>query len=124
MSIWSGRRRREREGGPRTTPHRWSWDTSAMPHGRLERELRAKRDEGRKLLLPYITAGYPADDWTRLVEGMAAVGADGIEIGIPFSDPVMDGTTIQESSTRALAGGITPAAALDAVARVSMSASP
>jgi tryptophan synthase alpha chain len=92
--------------------------TEAPPMGRLERELRAKRDAGRKLLLPYITAGFPADDWTRLVEGMAAVGADAIEIGVPFSDPVMDGTTIQESSTRALADGINPAAAIDAVSQL------
>jgi tryptophan synthase alpha chain len=90
-------------------------DTAGMPLGRIEAELRAKRDAGRKLLVPYITAGFPAGDWTRLVEGMAAAGADAIEIGVPFSDPVMDGTTIQESSTRALADGITPAAALDAV---------
>lgn len=84
--------------------------------GRLETELRAKRDTGRKLLLPYITAGFPADEWPRLIEGMAAAGADAVEIGIPFSDPVMDGPTIQESSTLALGAGIDPAAALDAVA--------
>lgn len=84
--------------------------------GRLETELRAKRDAGRKLLLPYITAGFPAGDWPRLIEGMAAAGADAVEIGIPFSDPVMDGPTIQESSTLALRAGIDPAAALDAVA--------
>lgn len=86
--------------------------------GRLESELRAKRDAGRKLLVPYITAGYPVDDWPRLVEGVAAAGADAIEIGVPFSDPVMDGVTIQESSTRALSGGIDPQAALDAVSKL------
>ena len=86
--------------------------------GRLERELRAKRDAGRKLLLPYITAGFPVDDWPRLVEGVAAAGADAIEIGVPFSDPVMDGVTIQRSSTLALAGGIDPQSALDAVAKL------
>ncbi len=76
--------------------------------GRLETHLRQKRDEGRKLLVPYITAGYPTHDWTVLVEGLATAGADAIEIGIPFSDPVMDGPTIQESSTLALGDGITP----------------
>lgn len=90
--------------------------TTTPALGRLERELRAKRDAGRKLLLPYITAGFPADDWPRLIEGVAAAGADAIEIGIPFSDPVMDGPTIQESSNLALGAGIDPAAALDAVA--------
>ncbi|MEM9561252.1 MAG: tryptophan synthase subunit alpha [Actinomycetota bacterium] len=92
------------------------WDTSGMAPGRLESALRAKREAGRKLLLPYITAGYPTDDWGRLVEGVAAAGADAIEIGVPFSDPVMDGVTIQESSTRALADGIDPATAFDTVA--------
>lgn len=91
-------------------------DTSELPLGRLEQTLRDARAAGRKLLLPYITAGYPADEWGRLVEGVAAAGADAIEIGVPFSDPVMDGTTIQESSTRALAAGIDPAKAFDTVA--------
>lgn len=83
--------------------------------GRLESELRAKRAAGRKLLLPYITAGFPAADWTRLIEGVAAAGADAVEVGIPFSDPIMDGPTIQESSNLALGAGIDPAAALGAV---------
>lgn len=89
-----------------------------LPMGALETQLRAKRDAGRKLLLPYITAGYPSDTWPQLVEGLAAVGADAIEIGIPFSDPVMDGPTIQESSTLALDGGIDPAKVLDQISSV------
>ncbi len=84
--------------------------------GTLEDHLRAKRDEGRKLLLPYITAGYPVDDWPRLIEGFAHAGADGMEIGIPFSDPVMDGPTIQEASTIALESGMNPLKAMAMVA--------
>lgn len=80
--------------------------------GRLESHLRGQRAAGRKILVPYITAGYPADTWPLLVEGLATAGADAIEIGIPFSDPVMDGPTIQESSSLALQHGITPATAL------------
>ncbi len=80
--------------------------------GRLETHLRALRAQGRKLLVPYITAGYPAENWHLLVEGLTGAGADAIEIGVPFSDPVMDGPTIQESSTAALQGGITPEGAL------------
>lgn len=80
--------------------------------GRLESHLRRQRAAGRKILVPYITAGYPADTWPLLVEGLAMAGADAIEIGIPFSDPVMDGPTIQESSSLALKHGITPASAL------------
>lgn len=93
-------------------------------HGRLERHLRECRDNGRKLLVPYITAGYPTDDWTVLVEGLATAGADAIEIGIPFSDPVMDGPTIQESSTLALKGGITPTGALASLAQAPVSSVP
>jgi len=85
--------------------------------GPLEAHLRARRAEGRKLLVPYVTAGY-RDDWPRLVEAYAEAGADAIEIGIPFSDPVMDGPTIQEASALALAAGITPPAALDAIAEL------
>ncbi len=83
----------------------------------LESHLTERRDAGRKLLLPYVTGGYPVQDWPRLIEGFAAAGADAIEIGIPFSDPVMDGPTIQEASSIALANGATPPAILDRVAQ-------
>jgi tryptophan synthase alpha chain len=76
--------------------------------GPLEAHLRARRDEGRKLLLPYVTGGFPVGEWPRLIEAFAQAGADAIEVGIPFSDPVMDGPTIQEASARALSAGITP----------------
>jgi tryptophan synthase alpha chain len=74
--------------------------------GPLERRLRSARSAGRKLLVPYVTGGYPR--WERAVEACAAAGADAVEVGIPFSDPVMDGPTIQEASERALAAGATP----------------
>ncbi len=85
--------------------------------GVLEAHLRTRRDEGRKLLLPYITGGYPVADWAELIDGLAAVGADAIEIGIPFSDPVMDGPTIQESSSLALEAGANPMSILAQVAK-------
>jgi tryptophan synthase alpha chain len=78
----------------------------------LESTLRSGRDAGRKLLVPYVTGGL-GDDWPRVVQAVAAAGADAIEIGIPFSDPVMDGPTIQEASERALRAGVTPASVLD-----------
>lgn len=84
--------------------------------GTLEAHLRAKRAEGRKLLLPYVTGGYPIDEWPRLIEGFAQAGADAMEIGIPFSDPVMDGPTVQEASAIALDHGATPPSVLDKVA--------
>jgi tryptophan synthase alpha chain len=80
--------------------------------GELEAALRAARERGRKLLVPYVTGGL-GDDWTDVVRAVAAAGADAIEIGIPFSDPVMDGPTIQEASERALAAGVTPQSILD-----------
>lgn len=73
----------------------------------LEKHLRERRDSGRKLLVPYVTGGL--GPWVEVIEAYAAAGADAVEIGIPFSDPVMDGPTIQEASERALAAGATPA---------------
>jgi len=75
--------------------------------GLLEATLRRNRDAGRKLLVPYVTGGL-SSDWCEVLRAIAAAGADAIEIGIPFSDPVMDGPTIQEASARALGRGTTP----------------
>jgi tryptophan synthase alpha chain len=84
--------------------------------GRLEARLRSVRDAGRKLLVPYVTGGFPG--WERALEAVADAGADAIEVGIPFSDPVMDGPTIQAASEAALAAGATPHGILDALARL------
>jgi tryptophan synthase alpha chain len=80
--------------------------------GALEAALRAGRAEGRKLLVPYVTGGL-GDDWAEVVRAVADAGADAVEIGIPFSDPVMDGPVIQEASERSLASGTTPVTILD-----------
>jgi tryptophan synthase alpha chain len=80
--------------------------------GPLEAALRAKRARGRKLLVPYVTGGL-GSDWIDVVRAVADAGADAIEVGIPFSDPVMDGPVIQLASERALAAGATPASVLD-----------
>jgi tryptophan synthase alpha chain len=77
----------------------------------LEAHLRARRAAGHKLLVPYITGGLPG--WTDAVRAAAAAGADAIEIGIPFSDPVMDGPVIQQASQLALEAGATPVSILD-----------
>ena len=81
--------------------------------GRLERALRDQRAAGRKLLVPYVTGGYPG--WQDAIRAAAANGADAVEIGIPFSDPVMDGPVIQQASQAALDGGATPISILDEV---------
>ncbi|MCP3938268.1 MAG: tryptophan synthase subunit alpha [Actinomycetia bacterium] len=61
---------------------------------------------GRKLLVPYITGGM--DQWLDAIRAAADAGADAVEIGIPFSDPVMDGPVIQEASWQSLQHGSTP----------------
>ena len=74
----------------------------------LETHLRAVRSRGRKLLIPYVTGGITAD-WTSYVLAYQAAGADAIEVGLPFSDPLLDGPTIQAASGLALARGATVA---------------
>ena len=81
--------------------------------GPLEAMLRAKRDAGRKLLIPYVTGGYPG--WEAAIRAAAANGADVVEVGLPFSDPAMDGPVIQQASQRALDDGATPISIMDAI---------
>jgi len=83
----------------------------------LETHLRARRAEGRKLLVPYVTGGL-GSAWLDVVRAVADAGADAIEIGIPFSDPVMDGRIIQEASRRAIEIGATPAGIIADLAKV------
>lgn len=74
---------------------------------------------GRTGLIPYVTAGYPAHDVTPdLVQALVEGGADLIEIGVPFSDPLADGATIQQAGFSALAGGMTPAGCIDIIRQV------
>ena len=82
--------------------------------GALETALRGRRSAGGKCLVPYLTGGL-GDDWLETIGAVAGAGADAIEIGIPFSDPVMDGPVIQRANDRALADGATPQSILAAV---------
>ena len=72
--------------------------------GPLEEALRARRDGGGECLVPYLTGGL-GGDWVETIRAVAAAGADVIEVGIPFSDPVMDGPTIQAAADVALRAG-------------------
>jgi len=72
----------------------------------LESHLRKLRSEGRKALVPYFMAGL-TPDWTQYVQAAAHAGADAIEIGIPFSDAMIDGVVIQEAALRSLDAGTT-----------------
>lgn len=74
---------------------------------RIQAVFQALKAQGRKALIPYVTAGDPFPDATvELMLAMAEAGADVIELGVPFSDPMADGPVIQRAAERALAKGI------------------
>jgi tryptophan synthase alpha chain len=75
---------------------------------RIESTFAALQAQGRKAFIPFVTAGDPDPDMTLpVMETLVANGADVIELGVPFSDPMADGPTIQRASERALAKGMT-----------------
>jgi tryptophan synthase alpha chain len=81
--------------------------------------LGAARQSRRAAFVPFLTAGDPSLEWTgRFVEGLAAAGAAAVELGVPFSDPIADGPTIQAASERALEAGATLPGILDLVGRL------
>jgi tryptophan synthase alpha chain len=77
----------------------------------VETVLEAARAAARPSLITYVTGGARAD-WTELLTAMIAAGADAVEVGLPFSDPMLDGPVIQQASARAIARGATPDAIL------------
>ncbi len=83
---------------------------------RIQNCFEALRAQGRKALIPYVTAGDPEPGMTLpLMHGLVAAGADIIELGIPFSDPMADGPVIQQAMERALAHRVTLSQVLDMV---------
>lgn len=89
------------------------------PPSRLAGAFARARAEGRTALVPFLTAGYPTlEESERLFAALARGGADVIEIGVPFSDPLADGATIQRTSERAIANGVTLADCLAMVKRL------
>ncbi|HEX6104254.1 MAG TPA: tryptophan synthase subunit alpha [Gemmatimonadales bacterium] len=89
-----------------------------MSESRLAPVWTALRVEGRPALIPYLTAGYPSLAASEAAVRAAAETADILEIGVPFSDPLADGPTIQRSSFEALRGGMTLARTLELVDRI------
>ena len=86
---------------------------------RFSEKFAALAREGRTALMPYATAGDPSLAWTeRLIDRLAAAGADMIELGIPYSDPLADGPTVQAAGQRALAAGTTVRGVFDTVKRI------
>jgi len=85
---------------------------------RIDRAFTVCRAENRKALVAFVSAGDPDLDVTeKLLPALAASGADVIELGVPFSDPMADGPTIQAASRRALAAGTTLPRILEMVQR-------
>jgi tryptophan synthase alpha chain len=83
---------------------------------RIDATFSALKSRGRKALIPYVTAGFPFADITpELMHGMVEAGADVIELGVPFSDPMADGPVIQKAGEKALAFGIGMAQVLEMV---------
>ena len=87
-----------------------------QPHERISDAIRRASEAGRTALVPFITAGYPqADTFIDNLRAIAAVG-DVVEIGVPFSDPMADGMTIQRSSHVAIQNGVSLGWILDELA--------
>ncbi len=87
---------------------------AGAPWNRVDAAFARLRAEGRAALIPYVTVGDPDLATTRaVVLAAAAAGADLVELGLPFSDPIADGPVIQAASQRSLAGGFRIAQAFD-----------
>jgi len=92
---------------------------------RLQEAFAAARAEGRALLIGYLPAGFPGrGDDVAVIEAMVENGVDAIEIGLPYSDPLMDGATIQEAVQRALEAGTHTDDVLRTVAGVAATGAP
>lgn len=88
----------------------------------LARRFESLRERGRRALVPYVTAGHPDRGRSlALLRGLESAGADIIEVGVPFSDPMADGPVIQASSQRALEQGMTFDATLELIAEAQLS---
>lgn len=86
----------------------------------IEERFKALRSSGKKALMPYLVAGHPSVDLTyEALKAMETAGADFFEIGIPFSDPIADGPTIQRASFEALKAGINTDIVFDLAKRFS-----
>jgi tryptophan synthase alpha chain len=82
----------------------------------IEATFARRREAGQAALIPYVTAGHPRPDATvEVLVALAAAGADILELGVPFSDPLADGPTIQHSSFQSLRGGTTVHKVLEAL---------
>lgn len=87
---------------------------------KIQEAFAAAKKDGRRAFIPYVTGGFPdRAACLELILALDQAGADIIEIGVPFSDPLADGPTIQHSSKLALDSGVTPESVLEMTAQVS-----
>ena len=94
---------------------------ATISSNRIDARFERLREEKRKALVCYVTAGHPNREKSlALLKGLEAAGADCVEVGVPFSDPIADGPVIQASSQQALANGMTLEGALDLVSEASL----
>jgi tryptophan synthase alpha chain len=93
---------------------------TTLSESRLEPAWAALRGSGRSALIPYITAGFPTAAASEAALRSAGEVADIIEVGVPFSDPLADGPTIQRSTFEALRQGMTLAGTLELIARAGL----
>ena len=93
--------------------------------GRLADTFAAARNEGRAVLVGYLPAGYPTvEDGIEAIRAMVEAGVDAVEIGLPYSDPTIDGPAVQEAVDAALRGGVTTADVLRTVEAVAETGAP
>lgn len=86
---------------------------------RLDKTMRQLNKSGKKACIPFFTAGYPDIKSVPLIfKSLEKAGADIVELGMPFSDPLADGPTIQESSHQAILNGATPGSVFESVVSI------
>ncbi|CAO5241527.1 tryptophan synthase subunit alpha [Frankia sp. AgKG'84/4] len=94
-------------------------------HSRLDACFATAREEGRSALIGYLPAGFPTVDGAiAAMRAMVAAGVDVVEVGLPYSDPTMDGPVIQDAADAALRGGVSTADVLRTVEAVAETGAP
>ena len=90
-----------------------------MARDRIRQAFEKAKDEGRIALVPYVTIDFPAPGITKdIVQSLVEAGVDVVELGMPFSDPLGDGPTIQASGHKALENGVTPKTCINTVKEI------
>ncbi len=100
-------------------PQSGRYSKGGMVMNRIDKVFKGLKKRGECALIPFVTAGDPSPEATvEVVVRMASLGADIIELGLPFSDPLADGPTIQAASFRALEAGMNPEVYFDVVRQI------